>query len=80
VNEVADQEDVRRIALSLPGASEAKGLPAVTKAQLGKLIADAWRCQAPPELLEAETAPARARRQPRRRGRGAGGGPAQGRA
>jgi hypothetical protein len=152
VNEVADQEDVRRIALSLPGASEAKGhfafsvenkgkqrgfvwvwmerihprkarvpspdvvavrvrdqtekaaliagapdlfftephydgfpavlvhLPAVTKAQLGKLIADAWRCQAPAELLEAETAPARARRQPRRRGRGAGRGPAQGRA
>jgi hypothetical protein len=26
-------------------------LPAITKAQLRKLIVDAWRCQAPPHLL-----------------------------
>jgi hypothetical protein len=41
-------------------------LPAVTTAQLRKLIVDAWRCQAPPELLEAD-APARATRRPPRR-------------
>jgi hypothetical protein len=128
VAHVANQEDVRRIALSLPGATEARGhfafsveskgkpkgfawvwmershprkarvpnadvlavrvrdqaekaallagapelfftephydgfpavlvrLPAVTKAQLSQLIADAWRCQAPAELLKAEPA------------------------
>jgi hypothetical protein len=151
VNELADQEDVRRIALSLSGTSEAgdrfafsvetkgkpKGfvwvwmervhprkarvpnadvvavrvrdqaekaaliagapevfftephydgfpavlvrLPAVTKAQLGKLIAEAWRCQAPPELPKSAMAPARAGRRPRRPGRGRRR-PAQGRA
>lgn len=42
-------------------------LPAVTKAQLGKLIADAWRCQAPPELLEATAAPRPLRRSARAR-------------
>ena len=31
-------------------------LPAVTKAQLRKLIVDAWRCQAPPHLLQDEAA------------------------
>jgi hypothetical protein len=32
-------------------------LPAVTKVQLGKLVADAWRCQAPSELQGPRVAP-----------------------
>ena len=135
---MASQEDVRRIALSLPGASEAKGrfafsveskgkqkgfvwvwmqrvdpkkprvpnpgvvavrvrdqaekaaliagdpdlfftephydgfpavlvrVPVATKAQLGTLITEAWRRQAPPELLKS-VVPSRPGRQSRRR-------------
>jgi hypothetical protein len=41
-------------------------LPAVTKAQLGKLLLEAWRCQAPPSLV-GTVAPSRPRkRSPRR--------------
>jgi hypothetical protein len=36
-------------------------LPAVTKAELRALIVEAWRCQAPPKLLEA-AAPAKPRK------------------
>jgi hypothetical protein len=34
-------------------------LPKVTRAQLHKLIVDAWRCQAPPALVKEEAATAR---------------------
>jgi hypothetical protein len=40
-------------------------LPAATRGQLAKLIAEAWCCQAPPELLKEEAT--RARKPPRRR-------------
>jgi hypothetical protein len=41
-------------------------LPAVTPAQLRRLIADAWRCQAPRELVERGEARKPRRRTPRR--------------
>jgi len=41
-------------------------LPAITKAQLRKLIVDAWRCQAPLQLLKQDT-PTRSRRRSSRR-------------
>ena len=41
-------------------------LPRVTPAQLGKLVADAWRCLAPPHLVNGE-APARPRKRASRR-------------
>jgi hypothetical protein len=41
-------------------------LPLVTHAQLRKLIADAWRCQAPPQLVKDDP-PARPRKRPSRR-------------
>lgn len=44
-------------------------LPAITRAQLAPLIAEAWRCQAPPELREAGPA-SRPRRRPVRGGGG----------
>jgi hypothetical protein len=40
-------------------------LPAVTLAQLRKLIFDAWRCQAPPQLVKDHEA-ARSRKRPSR--------------
>ena len=43
-------------------------LPAVTVAELRKLLADAWRCQAPRTLVEAYDAPASTSR-PRTRSR-----------
>lgn len=52
-------------------------LPVVKEAQLRKLIVDAWRCQAPPQLLKGDP-PTRARRKRPKRGparaRAAGGG------
>lgn len=41
-------------------------LPAITKAQLRKLIVDAWRCQAPSHLLQDDTPTGPRRRSPRR--------------
>jgi len=41
-------------------------LPAVTEAQLRKLIVDAWRCQAPPQLVKDDP-PTRPRRRSSRR-------------
>jgi hypothetical protein len=41
-------------------------LPRVTRAQLRKLIFDAWRCQAPTQLVEDDAAPRARRRAPRR--------------
>jgi hypothetical protein len=41
-------------------------LPAVTKAQLRTLIVDAWRCQAPRELVEPDKATRPRKRPPRR--------------
>jgi hypothetical protein len=41
-------------------------LPAVTRAQLRKLIVDAWRCQAPRQLVKGDAA-ARPRKRPSRR-------------
>jgi hypothetical protein len=41
-------------------------LPAITKAQLRKLIVDAWRCQAPPHLLQDDTPTRPRKRSPRR--------------
>ena len=41
-------------------------LPAITKAQLRKLIVDAWRCQAPSDLLQDDTPTGPRRRAPRR--------------
>jgi hypothetical protein len=41
-------------------------LPAVTKAQLAKLIVDAWRCQAPKDLVKDDP-PARTRKRASRR-------------
>jgi hypothetical protein len=41
-------------------------LPAVTKAQLHKLIIEAWRCQAPPELVKDGLPPQARRRSSRR--------------
>lgn len=55
---VADQEDVRRIALTLPDTSEAEDravlvrLPSIDVAELEELIVDAWRCQAPRALVD----------------------------
>jgi hypothetical protein len=43
-------------------------LPRATKAQLGPLIAQAWRCQAPPELREGGTTRGLRRRPARRAG------------
>jgi hypothetical protein len=41
-------------------------LPAVTNALLRKLIADAWRCQAPPELVKDDLPPQARKRSSRR--------------
>jgi hypothetical protein len=41
-------------------------LPRVTRAQLRKLIFDAWRCQAPTQLVEDDAGPRARRRAPRR--------------
>jgi hypothetical protein len=41
-------------------------LPRVTRGQLRKLIFDAWRCQAPRQLVEDDAAPRARKRAPRR--------------
>jgi hypothetical protein len=41
-------------------------LPAVTNALLRKLIVDAWRCQAPPELVKDDLPPQARKRSSRR--------------
>ena len=47
-------------------------LPAVTSAQLRKLIEDAWRCQAPRGLSDPEAAPRPGGTAPRRSARSSG--------
>ena len=53
---MADQKDVRRIALSLPEVREEKDRFAFTvenKGKQHKLLDEAWRCQAPREIVTA---------------------------
>jgi len=57
---MTDQEDVRRIAVLVR-------LPRVTRAQLERLLVEAWRCQAPRVLVKDGVATARARKRPSRR-------------
>lgn len=56
---MADQNDVRRIALALPDTVEESGrfgfavrLPAIDVDELAEVITDAWRCEAPEALVQ----------------------------